>query len=88
MCAALRKVRSLTTLSVRLNLIGHAGTESFAGVLAQSPALALLDLKYNGIGSAGAESLAGVLTQCAALAYLNLSSKAEIRKDIHISEIQ
>jgi len=57
-------------------------------VLAQSPALALLDLKYNGIGSAGAESLAGVMTQCAALAYLNLSSKAEIRKDIHISEIQ
>ena len=40
------------------------------------------------IGGDGAERLAGVLTQCAALAYLNLSSKAEIRKDIHISEIQ
>jgi hypothetical protein len=61
---------------------------SFAGVLAQSPALALFNLSYNDIGNFGAEGLAGVMTQCAALAYLNLSSKAEIRKDIHISEIQ
>jgi hypothetical protein len=61
---------------------------SFAGVLAQSTALALLNLSYNDIGNYGAERLAGMLTQCAALAYLNLSSKAEIRKDIHISEIQ
>ena len=47
-----------------------------------------LVLSYTGIGSAGSESFAGVLTQCASLAYLNLSSKAEIRKDIHISQIQ
>jgi hypothetical protein len=44
-------------------------TESFAGVLAQCPALAHLDLFANGIGDSGAERLAGVLGQCPALAH-------------------
>ena len=49
--------------------------ESFAGVLAQCPALAHLDLSENyNFGAAGAERLAGVLAQCPALAYLDLSA--------------
>ncbi len=49
-----------------------AGVESFAGALAQCPALAHLDLSSNGFGDAGTEILAGVLEQCGALVHLHL----------------
>ena len=55
------------------NEIGDAGTESFAGVLAQCTVITELNLGDNQIGNAGAGSFAGVLTQCAALVHLDLS---------------
>jgi hypothetical protein len=64
--------------SLREREIGPAGTEGFAGVLAQCPALAHLDLCCNEISPAGTDSLEGVLAKCAALAHLNLGLLAGV----------
>ena len=57
-------------------LAAAEGQRSFAGVLAQCPALAHLDFAGNRLGAVGAESLAGVPTQCTALAHLDLQARS------------
>jgi Ran GTPase-activating protein (RanGAP) involved in mRNA processing and transport len=54
------------------NYFRDSGAASFAGALAQCPALSHLDLSGNEIKIGGAESLAGVLALCASLAHLKL----------------